>query len=149
MKRLFISLFCTLLVAGCFRGADIPIRDLSDLPQDAGAFNDLAPETRLIPQPEQDAAYHRFLAAHFGPWTQTEPVYSAEDVFWGIRAYGSKKNVWGKYVAPFAKMDAQNEATLMHGELSFHIETGHCREQHQHACATDPSPCLLRLCQSR
>ncbi|WP_320169400.1 SH3 domain-containing protein [Maridesulfovibrio sp.] len=99
MKRLLISLFCTLLVAGCFSRTNIPIGDLSNLPQDAGAFNDLVPDTRLISQPEQDAAYHRFLAAHFGPWDQSEPVHSAEDVFWGIRVYGPKK-IYGENTLP-------------------------------------------------
>ncbi len=90
MKRLSFLCLILLLSACAPRLADRPVADLTTLPQDAGAYHGLAPDTPLLSPEAQHKAYAYFLAKHFGPWEQQQPRHTAEEVFWGLDRYRTK-----------------------------------------------------------
>lgn len=101
--RLGLAACCLLAacwVAGCAgRMADAPVRDLTELAQDAGAYHGLAPQAALLAPATQDAAWQRFLDAHFGPWDRQAPHHTASEVFWGLDAFGDE-TLYGENTLP-------------------------------------------------
>ena len=90
--RILILPVLLLALAGCgTRELYAPIRDVVALAQDAGAYHGLPEQERLLPKAAQQAAFDRFLAAHFDPWVRTAPKHTAEEVFWGLDAYAGKE----------------------------------------------------------
>lgn len=85
-------IFCALLLTACSTTTPgSPIMDLVTLPQDAGAYHDLAPDTPILSEQAQDRAYIHFMAEHFGPWHRSQPKYTEDQVFWGLTTYASKQ----------------------------------------------------------
>ena len=81
---------CLFVLAACAARPDRPVGDLVNLPQDAGAYHGLAPDVPLLDADAQQAAYARFLAAHFSPWERKRPANPAKDVFWGLDRFSGK-----------------------------------------------------------
>lgn len=100
MKRVLVVIWCLLLFAGCATTSpNLPIRDIVELPQDAGAYHELNQDERLLSSEAQQAAYTHFLAEHFGPWERREPKHTAEEVFWGLTSF-SGKTMFGQNTLP-------------------------------------------------
>ena len=90
--RHVILLAALLLLTACStKGADGPVRDLVELQQDAGAYHGLDPHAPILSPMIQAQAYAHFLSEHFAPWNRTEPKHTAEEVFWGFKAFGEKE----------------------------------------------------------
>ena len=97
-----ISLFLVLLFALAACGTKdpyAPIRDLTELTQDAGAYHHLSPDARLLSEAAQQEAWDAFLTAHFDPWVRSEPKNPAEKVFWGLSAFAGKE-LFGENTLP-------------------------------------------------
>jgi cell wall-associated NlpC family hydrolase len=96
-----LALLCLCILAACApkSNPNAPIADLVNLAQDAGAYHSLEPEALLISKTTQEAAYQRFLDAHFGPWNRSIPKYSADEVFWGLAQYADK-TLYGENTLP-------------------------------------------------
>lgn len=100
MKRFLTFVLFVLLLAGCATTSPHqPIRDMVDLPQDAGAYTALSPSTPLLSPQAQQVAYRRFLEEHFSPWERSAPKHLAEDVFWGLDKFENKK-MFGENTLP-------------------------------------------------
>lgn len=100
--RILILPVLLLAFAGCgTREPYAPIRDVTELAQDAGAYHGLPAHERLLPETVQQAAFKRFMAAHFDPWMRTKPKHSAEEVFWGLKTFAGKK-LFGENTLPRA-----------------------------------------------
>lgn len=96
----FLFLILLLALAGCgTRDPYAPILDLTELAQDAGAYHGLPPHERLLSEGAQQAAWDRFLAAHFDPWVRTAPAHTAEEAFWGLSSYAGKE-LFGENTLP-------------------------------------------------
>lgn len=93
------TLLGLVIMAGCAGRSPAPIRDLTEMAQDAGAYHGLEPDTRLLAPEAQQAAWKSFLAEHFGPWERTAPKHTAEEVFWGLKAFGDK-TLYGENTLP-------------------------------------------------
>ncbi|MBG0790369.1 MAG: SH3 domain-containing protein [Desulfovibrionaceae bacterium] len=94
------SLALVLLLAACgTRDPYAPVQDLTELPQDAGAYHHLPPDERLLKETAQQAAWDGFMAAHFDPWTRNKPKNPAEKVFWGLSAFEGKR-LFGENTLP-------------------------------------------------
>lgn len=91
MKRLSFLCLILLLSACAPRLADRPVADLTTLPQDAGVYHGLAPDTPLLSPEAQHKTYAYFLAAHFGPWERQQPRHTTEEAFWGLDRYSTKQ----------------------------------------------------------
>ncbi len=124
MKRLSICLFCLLLTVGACstRSTTTPIRDLTDLPQDAGAFHGLNSETPLLSPQQQKTAFTHFLAEHFGPWERSQPTHTADEVFWGLARY-ENRTAYGENTLPLdAKwIDRMREDSRVEQYPSLHL----------------------------
>jgi len=100
MLRYAPLILALLLLVGCGRQSPSqPILDLIKYEQDAGAYHGLDPDARLLSVRTQQAAYERFLEAHFAPWDRDAPKHTAEEVFWGISVFG-KKRLYGENTLP-------------------------------------------------
>lgn len=92
MKRFLSAALFLLILAGCATApANVPVRDLTILPQDAGVYHGLEPDTPLLPPGVQREAYEHFLSAHFAPWSETASPLAADTVFWGLTYYAGKQ----------------------------------------------------------
>ncbi len=90
-KITVLSILLLHLVAACsIRTSPPPIHGLADIAQDAGMYHGLKPDTPLLSEERQQAAYRQFMEVHFSPWARTSPKYSAEEAFWGFDAYETK-----------------------------------------------------------
>ncbi len=88
MKQILPAICFLLLIAGCTTTPkDLPIKDVRNLSQDAGAYHDLPNQTPLLSPDTQQAAFIHFLGEHFDPWNRTTPKHTAEDVFWGFKSF--------------------------------------------------------------
>lgn len=95
-----IILFLLLAAAGCgTKSPYAPIRDITELAQDAATYHGLAPHTRLLAEDVQQTAYEHFIQAHFAPWDRTRPEHTAEEVFWGLATYDGKE-LFGENTLP-------------------------------------------------
>lgn len=93
MKRcVVLVILCILSLAACSTSTvDRPVLDLVTLPQDAGAYHGLDPDTPLLDPQAQEEAFAHFMGEHFGPWDRSQPRYTAAEVFWGLSVYAGKQ----------------------------------------------------------
>lgn len=101
MKRLSLCLICLIFtLSACTpKTTNQPILDLTNLPQDARVFHGLKADVPLLSPEQQQTAFTSFMKEHFDPWERSQPKFSAEEVFWGLKAYGGKK-LYGENTLP-------------------------------------------------
>lgn len=111
-----------LALAGCgTRNPYAPVRDVVELPQDAGAYHGLDGDARLLSPETQRAAWERLLAARFDPWERDAPANPAEKVFWGLSSLAGKR-LFGENTLPLDPgwLDRMAEASRTDDYPSLH-----------------------------
>jgi hypothetical protein len=97
--RILVPLLFLALIGCGTTNPYAPILDLTELAQDAGAYHGLPPNERLLGETAQQAAWDRFIEAHFDPWIRTSAKHTAEEVFWGLSSYAGKE-LFGENTLP-------------------------------------------------
>jgi hypothetical protein len=86
MSRILCVFLC-LMVAACTAVQPATIRDLAEMPQDAGHYLP-DPHQAFISPDRQAVLYRDWQARFFAPWHREKPRYGADEVFSGFRRYG-------------------------------------------------------------
>ena len=99
MRNLFHLLLVFCLVA-CAGGPPGMIRDLADLPQEAGHYLQDTPP-RFIAPARQAEMYQDFRNHFFAPWHRDRPRHTAREVFSGFRRYAARP-IYGETNLPLS-----------------------------------------------